>query len=68
MQTEQAPPFDVLLNNYMFDLLDESEWNHVVSEFPRVLQRGGFSAHLREYHQQMLFPSEVILATKESAS
>jgi ubiquinone/menaquinone biosynthesis C-methylase UbiE len=32
-----------------------------------LLQRNGFSVHLREYVQQLLFPSEVILASKGSA-
>ena len=109
---EHASSFDVLLNNYMFDLLDEPEWAHVLTEFHRVikpegrlvlvnmtfgeelgsgiyeklyrlspslmggcrgvrlsdvLQRNGFSVHLREYFQQLLFPSEVILASKGSA-
>ena len=106
---EDAASFDILLCNYMFDLLDESEWPQVLTEFRRVikpdgrvvlvnmtfgekpgsgiyeslyrlspslmggcrgvrlsdaLQRNGFSVHLREYFQQLLFPSEVILALK----
>lgn len=106
---EDASSFDVLLNNYMFDLLDESEWPRVLLEFHRVikpegrlvlvnmtygekpgsgiykklyklsprlmggcrgvqlaemLQRNGFSVRLREYVQRLLFPSEVILASK----
>jgi ubiquinone/menaquinone biosynthesis C-methylase UbiE len=109
---EQPDSFDVLLNNYMFDLLNEHEWTQVLAEFHRViradgrlvlvnmtfgenpgsgiyeslygispslmggcrgvrladvLQRNGFSVHLREYFQQLLFPSEVILASKKSA-
>ena len=109
---EQANSFDVLLNNYMFDLLEEHKWTEVLTEFHRiirpegklvlvnmtfgeklgsriyerlyrlspslmggcrgvrlseVLQRNGFSVHLREYLQQLLFPSEVILASKRSA-
>lgn len=100
--------FDVLLNNYMFDLLDQSAWPVVLAEFRRVLRPGGrlvlanmtrgerpgsgvyehlyrlspsliggcrgvrlsasladngFDVRSREYFQQMLFPSEVILAT-----
>lgn len=100
--------FDVLINNYMFDLLDETLWPTVLGEFRRVLKpagrlvladmtagekpgsslyeslyrisphlmggcRGvrlathladnGFVVHTREYFQQMLFPSEVIMAT-----
>jgi ubiquinone/menaquinone biosynthesis C-methylase UbiE len=30
------------------------------------LQQHGFAVEVREYHQQMLFPSEVILARKEA--
>ena len=101
--------FDVLLNNYMFDLLEEHDWPTVLKEFHRVLKRGGklvvvsmtfgerpgsgfyqrlyplalslmggcravrlsgplaqfgFVVKVREYVQQLLFPSEVILATK----
>ena len=100
--------FDVLLNNYMFDLLDQSVWPVVLAEFRRVLRPGGrlvlanmtrgerpgsgvyehlyrlspsliggcrgvrlsasladhgFDVRSREYFQQLLFPSEVILAT-----
>lgn len=101
--------FDVVLNNYMFDLLDEDTWDDVLDEFHRVLRPGGvvvlanmtfgerpgsgiyerlyrlspslmggcrgvrlsgvlerhgFSVRTREYLQQLLFPSEVILASK----
>ena len=101
--------FDVILNSYMFDLLDEPGQVRAIGEFHRLLrpggklvlanmtlgerrgsgvferlyrlspalmggcrgvrmsaqlQRGGFSVSSREYIQQMLFPSEVILATK----
>jgi ubiquinone/menaquinone biosynthesis C-methylase UbiE len=104
--------FDLLINNYMFDLIPFSEMSRVLSEFKRVLKddgklvlvnmtegktaasrvydliyrlsprtlggcRGvklssllassGFSPVRREYHQQLLFPSEVILATKASS-
>jgi len=100
--------FDVLVNNYMFDLLDEATWPSVIGEFRRVLRPGGrlvladmtlgekpgsrvyqrlyrrspglmggcrgvrmsatlagngFLVQQREYIQQFLFPSEVILAT-----
>jgi ubiquinone/menaquinone biosynthesis C-methylase UbiE len=33
--------FDVLLNNYLFDLLDENDWPTVLKEFHRVLKPGG---------------------------
>ena len=107
---ENDSSFDVLLNNYMFDLIDESEWPRILSEFFRVLkprgrlvlismtfgekwgsgiyerlyrispslmggcrgielsnviEQNGFTVQLREYIQQLLFPSEVILATKK---
>jgi ubiquinone/menaquinone biosynthesis C-methylase UbiE len=100
--------FDLLVNNYMFDLIPFSEMGRILSEFRRVLKakgrlvlvnmtesespggnlyravyrlfpkalggcRGvkmsdrlagaGFDVIKREYHQQLLFPSEVILAT-----
>ena len=109
---EQADSFDVLFNNYMFDLLDEDDWPKALGEFHRVLKpdgtlvlvnmtigeqpgsgiyerlyrlsprlmggcrgvrmsavlgQNGFAVQLREYHQQMLFPSEVILAKKVGA-
>lgn len=109
---EADDSFDVLVNCYMFDLMDEDEWNRALSEFHRVLKhdgrlilvnmtygerpgsevydwlyqlspqlmggcrgvrlsdalrRSGFHVHLREYHQQLLFPSEVILAWKDGA-
>jgi len=98
---------DVLVNNYMFDLIPFADMGRVVSEFHRVLRRGGrlilvnmtegegwgtavyawlyrlsprlmggcrgvtmaprlsqhgFEVEVREYHQQALFPSEVIRA------
>jgi ubiquinone/menaquinone biosynthesis C-methylase UbiE len=101
--------FDILLNSYMFDLLDEEDWPKALKEFERVLkpegrlivvnmtfgerpgsgiygwlyrvsprlmggcrgvrlsevlQQVGFKLHQREYVQQLLFPSEVILASK----
>ena len=100
---------DTLVNNYMFDLIPFEEMDNVLSEFKRVLKKGGklivvnmttgerfgsqiydviyniapqimggcrgvqltaklqqngFSVKTREYFQQMLFPSEVILAYK----
>ena len=33
--------FDVLLNNYMFDLIPERDFTHVLGEFRRVLRPGG---------------------------
>ncbi len=33
--------FDVLINNYMFDLLPESDFSTVLAEFRRVLRPGG---------------------------
>jgi ubiquinone/menaquinone biosynthesis C-methylase UbiE len=106
---ENDNEFDLLLNSYMLDLMDEHEWITVLREFHRVLkpegrlilvnmtfgeklgsgiyqrlyrlspalmggcrgiqmsdllQLNGFFVHLREYFQQLLFPSEVILASK----
>ena len=100
---------DVLINNYMFDLISFKDMDKVLTEFKRVLRnegklilvnmtegerfgsklydfvykispktmggcRGvklsdrladhGFIVEVREYYQQMLFPSEVILAYK----
>ncbi len=108
---EKDSAFDVLLNSYMLDLMDEHQWIAVLTEFHRVLkpqgilvlvnmtlgekpgsgfykrlyglspslmggcrgirmsellQRSGFSVHSREYFQQLLFPSEVILASKNN--
>ena len=101
--------FDVLINNYMFDLIAFDQMDAVLAEFKRVLKKGGklvlvnmttgekigsgiydlmyrisprlmggcrgirlseklkdYGLHvkLREYHQQCLFPTEVILAQK----
>ena len=98
---------DLLVNNYMFDLISYEDMDKVLLEFKRVLQPGGrlvlvnmtrgerfgsglydliyrlspktmggcrgvrlseklkqhgFNIEVREYHQQLLFPSEVILA------
>lgn len=100
---------DVLMNNYMFDLISFEEMESVLAEFRRVLKPGGklvlvnmtkgrgigggiydwlyrlvpkamggcrgvelsgrlerqkFRVETREYVQQMLFPSEIILARK----
>jgi len=33
--------FDVLVNNYMFDLLPQEDFEHVLAEFGRVLRAGG---------------------------
>ncbi len=102
---------DVLMNNYMFDLIPFEDMDRILSEFRRVLkkdgklilvnmtkgerfgsriydfiyslsptimggcrgvrlserlQQAGFKVMQREYYQQMLFPSEVILAYRES--
>jgi ubiquinone/menaquinone biosynthesis C-methylase UbiE len=99
--------FDLLVNNYMFDLLGEADMDQALREFKRVLKPGGrlvlvnmtvgerpgsglyerlyrlsprlmggcrgvrlegrlrqygFTVELREYRQQLLFPSEVIAA------
>ena len=98
---------DLLMNNYMFDLIPVEDMDKVLAEFKRVLKPGGklvlvnmtegrsfgstlydriyqlsprtmggcrgvrmteklkqhgFMVEAREYHQQMLFPSEVIIA------
>jgi len=98
---------DLLVNNYMFDLIPFEDMDKVLREFRRVLKPGGrlvlvnmtegatpasrfydliyqvspktmggcrgvrmtdklkqhgFIVEVREYHQQLLFPSEVILA------
>ena len=101
--------FDVLVNNYMFDLIAFNQMDAVLREFKRVIKKGGklilvnmtegeslgsgiyrllyrispksfggcrsvklsdrlekhgFEVKSREYHQQLWFPSEVILAYK----
>jgi len=101
--------FDLLLNNYMFDLIAFEEMDAILDEFKRVLKKGGslvlvnmtkgerfgsglydfifrlspksmggcrgirlserlmdhgFHVETREYHQQLLFPSEVIVARR----
>ena len=100
---------EILVNNYMFDLIPFGEMDGILAEFHRVLKRGGklvlvnmtkgerfgsglydlifrlspksmggcrgirlserlmdhgFHVETREYHQQLLFPSEVIVAHK----
>src|SRR5512143_530252 len=100
---------DVLMNNYMFDLIPFEDMGRVLGEFRRVLRKGaklilvnmtegqrwgshiydwiydlspklmggcrgvklsdklqqhGFHVDVQEYHQQLLFPSEVIRAYK----
>jgi ubiquinone/menaquinone biosynthesis C-methylase UbiE len=100
---------DLLMNNYMFDLIPYPEMDSIIQEFRRVLKpngklllvnmtraetpgsriyemiykvspktmggcRGiqlqsrlednGFNVQTREYYQQMLFPSEVLMAIK----
>lgn len=104
-----AESIDVLMNNYMFDLLSSEDMDLALAEFKRVLKKGGklilvnmtrgetrgsrlydfiyslsprlmggcrgvrltdklkqhgFKVESREYLQQLLFPSEVIAATK----
>jgi len=104
---------DLLVNNYMFDLIPDQDMGRILDEFARVLKadgklilvnmthgetapsrlyehiyrmspktmggcRGvvlsdrleahGFVVETREYHQQMLFPSEVISAHRGSAA
>jgi demethylmenaquinone methyltransferase / 2-methoxy-6-polyprenyl-1,4-benzoquinol methylase len=105
----QRESVDLLINNYMFDLISFEDMDKVLVEFKRVLKvdgklvlvnmtegetlgsrlydfiykisprtmggcRGvrltdkleqhGFTVEVREYYQQMLFPSEVIVAHK----
>ena len=100
---------DILVNNYMFDLIAFEDMERVLAEFKRVLRKGGklilvnmtegerwgsriydrvyslspklmggcrgvklsgtlqeygFKVDVREYYQQLLFPSEVIRAYK----
>ena len=108
---EADSSFDIVVNNYMFDLLDERDWTRALTQFHRVLKPGGklvlanmtggegrgsgiyermyrlspalmggcrgvqlsealldhgFAVRSREYFQQMLFPSEVILAVNNN--
>ena len=105
----QTESVDLLVNNYMFDLIPYQDMDKVLIEFKRVLKHGGrlilinmtegetagsrlydliyrlspktmggcrgvrlapwlerhgFMVETREYCQQMLFPSEIILACK----
>jgi len=105
----RSASIDILVNNYMFDLIPYADMGRVLNEFGRVLKMGGrvvlvnmtrgesrpsrlyesiyrispktmggcrgvlmvdrlkqhgFAVELREYHQQCLFPSEVIVARK----
>ena len=107
----QTESVDVLVNNYMFDLIPYEDMAKVLAEFRRALkvdgrlilvnmtegerlgsrlydfvykvwpramggcrtvrmadrlEQHGFTVEVREYYQQMLFPSEVILAQKNS--
>lgn len=107
----ESGSIDLLMNNYMFDLIAYQEMDSVLAEFRRVLrpagrlvlinmtvgerigtniydflyrlspklmggcrgirlanrlEQNGFDVASREYYQQMLFPSEVILARKKS--
>ena len=104
---EETGCFDLLVNNYMFDLIAFDQMDAILTEFKRVLRIGGklilvnmtegesfgcgiysllyriapksfggcrsvkladnleqhgFEVRSREYHQQLWFPSEVILA------
>jgi len=106
----ESGSMDLLVNNYMFDLIAYEDMDRVLDEFKRVLKKGGklvlvnmtageiwwakvydliyrisprtiggcrgvrlteklkehgFTVLTREYYQQMLFPSEVILARKQ---
>lgn len=105
----QDETIDVLVNNYMFDLIPFGDMERILVEFRRVLKKAGrlvlvnmtegerfgsriydrlyslspsimggcrgvqlkdrllqngFTVALREYYQQLLFPSEVVLAFK----
>ena len=105
----ESETVDLLVNNYMFDLIPYAKMDAVLDEFKRVLKRNatlilvnmtvgerfgsriydrvyslspktmggcrgirlvqklkqsGFTVKQREYYQQLLFPSEVILAHK----
>jgi ubiquinone/menaquinone biosynthesis C-methylase UbiE len=107
---EESQHFDLLVNSYMFDLIAFNDMDNILTEFKRVLRKGGkliltnmttgqsvgsgiysmiyrmspklfggcrgirlseklklngFEVITREYHQQLLFPSEVILALKK---
>ncbi len=103
----ETESIDLLMNNYMFDLIPYADMDKVLEEFKRVLKKGGrlilvnmtegerfgsnlydfiyrlspramggcrgvrlteklkhhgFTVEVREYHQQMFFPSEIIAA------
>jgi len=107
----QDESVDILMNNYMFDLIAFMDMDKILLEFKRLLKKGGrlvlinmtegeqfgsglydfvykiypkalggcrgvkltdrlqqlgFKVEIREYIQQMLFPSEVILAIRSS--
>lgn len=107
--TNENESIDILMNNYMFDLIPFEDMDKILREFKRVLKKDGklilvnmtegerfgskiydfiynispktmggcrgvnladrlkkhgFKVGVREYYQQMLFPSEVILAYK----
>jgi len=107
----RSDSIDILVNNYMFDLIPYADMGRVLDEFRRVLKTGGrlllvnmargrsaasriyehiyrispkamggcrgvqmadrlrqhgFAVEVREYHQQFLFPSEVIVARKDA--
>lgn len=38
---EADDSFDLVMNNYMFDLIDEADWLKILREFHRVLKPGG---------------------------
>ncbi len=108
---EENEHFDLVMNNYMFDLIPFDDMAAILEEFRRVLKKGGklvlvnmtkgekfgstiydeisrisprlmggcrgirlseklksggFTVKSREYYQQLLFPSEVILAEKRN--
>lgn len=107
----QPGSIDILVNNYMFDLIPHADMDRILDEFTRVLKVGGrlvlvnmargrslasriyegiyrlspramggcrgvdmvdrlrrhrFTVDAREYHQQFLFPSEVVVARKDA--
>jgi len=107
----RSDSIDILVNNYMFDLIPYADMDHVLDGFRRVLKIDGrlilvnmargetpasklyesiyrispkamggcrgvqmvgrlrqhrFTVEAREYHQQFLFPSEVIVARKDA--
>ncbi len=107
----ESGSIDLLMNNYMFDLIAYQDMDSVLAEFRRIMKPAGrlvlinmtigerigtniydclyrlspklmggcrgirltnrleqsrFDVESREYYQQMLFPSEVILARKSA--